>query len=291
MDKSDVLRALERHAPTDGVTQTPIPGLRLFRISEPIERLPGVYPTGICAIAQGRKHAYLDGEVHIYDAENYLCCAVPMPVEAEIREATPDEPVLGLLLDIDSPAMTSAVIELQAADTTSIPPSEVTRSLALAPWDDPFTDALARLLSLLDDPTRLVMLLEGRLREVMFAILTGGAGAGVHQAMGASREVSRAVNYLRSHLDEALSVDTLAKRVGMSRAAFHRKFKEATTYSPMQFVKALRLNEAAMLIASGTGVGESAARVGYSSQSQFSREFRRHFGRSPREWSASKLPA
>ena len=69
----------------------------------------------------------------------------------------------------------------------------------------------------------------------------------------------------------------------MSRAVFHRKFKKVTTYSPIQFIKLHRLNEASRLIVNGSTVGDAAYRVGYSSQSQFSRDFRRYFGKSPRQ--------
>lgn len=54
MAGSQVLSSLRLHA-SEGVVETPIEGLRLFRISAPVERVPGVYPTGICAIAQGAR--------------------------------------------------------------------------------------------------------------------------------------------------------------------------------------------------------------------------------------------
>ena len=73
----------------------------------------------------------------------------------------------------------------------------------------------------------------------------------------------------------------------MSRAVFHRTFKKATTMSPIQFVKAMRLNSAAMKIAAGMNVNEAASQVGYVSSSQFSREFKRIYGESPRRWSHS----
>jgi AraC-like DNA-binding protein len=71
----------------------------------------------------------------------------------------------------------------------------------------------------------------------------------------------------------------------MSRAVFHRRFKKATTMSPIQFVKSMRLNHAAMKIAEGKTVSEAAWDVGYQSASQFSREFKRMYGQSPRQWS------
>jgi len=45
--------------------------------------------------------------------------------------------------------------------------------------------------------------------------------------------------------------------------------------SPIQFVKSMRLNTAAMKIAEGVTVNEAAMDVGYVSPSQFSREFKR----------------
>jgi AraC-like DNA-binding protein len=57
--------------------------------------------------------------------------------------------------------------------------------------------------------------------------------------------------------------------------------------APIQFVKSMRLNNAAMKIAGGMTVNEAAIDVGYVSPSQFSREFKRMYGQSPREWSES----
>jgi AraC-like DNA-binding protein len=74
----------------------------------------------------------------------------------------------------------------------------------------------------------------------------------------------------------------------MSRAVLHRKFKQATSMSPIQFVKSMRLNSAAMKIASGMNVSTAAMEVGYVSSSQFSREFKRMYGQSPKQWSHTK---
>ena len=55
--------------------------------------------------------------------------------------------------------------------------------------------------------------------------------------------------------------------------------------APIQFVKSMRLNNAAMKIAEGKTVSEAAWDVGYQSASQFSREFKRMYGQTPRQWS------
>ncbi len=125
---------------------------------------------------------------------------------------------------------------------------------------------------------------EGRLREVYYAILTGEAGIFARQAFDAGNAIARSIAHVSSHLDAPFSIDDMASRAGMSRAAFHRKFKQVTTMAPIQFVKSMRLSNAAMKIAGGMTVNEAAMDVGYVSPSQFSREFKRMYGQSPRQW-------
>ena len=56
-------------------------------------RAPVVYQPKILIVGQGRKRAYLGGEVYRYDAYNYLVLSVPLPAECE-TEASPEEPLL-----------------------------------------------------------------------------------------------------------------------------------------------------------------------------------------------------
>ncbi|NER80486.1 MAG: AraC family transcriptional regulator [Leptolyngbya sp. SIO1D8] len=283
MNKREIVQLIDRHAVAEGVTHTPIEGLQLFRMNHLVEQLSGVYESGICAIVQGSKRAYLNGMTQLYDENQYLCCTMPLPVEAEVVEASPEKPFLGLWLSIETCVIFETVMEIAAIDNFSYS-SEVIPGLIMAKWDDGFTEALGRLLTLLDDPVALSMLSNGRIKELMFAVLRGEAGSLVRQAFGGMQKISRALTFLRANLYEAITIDDLAQQAGMSRAVFHRKFKEVTTYSPIQFIKLHRLNDASRLIASGTTVGEAAYQVGYSSQSQFSRDFRRYFGQSPRQW-------
>jgi AraC-like DNA-binding protein len=130
----------------------------------------------------------------------------------------------------------------------------------------------------------------GRLREVYYALLKGDAGATARRAFGVGNEIARVIAHVSSHLDESITIDHMAAHVGMSRAVFHRRFKQATTMSPIQFVKGIRLNNAAMSMAGGMTVNEAATEVGYASSSQFSREFKRMYGQSPKQWSLTKQP-
>ncbi|WP_371816213.1 helix-turn-helix transcriptional regulator [Exiguobacterium sp. s150] len=69
----------------------------------------------------------------------------------------------------------------------------------------------------------------------------------------------------------------------MSVSSLHRHFKEVTTLSPLQYQKQLRLQEARrLLLMQSADIGEAAFQVGCESPSQFSREYARLFGMSPR---------
>lgn len=273
-----------RHAPDHGTTDVPIDGLQLIRVTEPIPTVPAVYPASLCVLVQGRKRIYLGGETQTYGNGAFLCCAMPLPVQAEVPRASPSQPVLGLLLSLETGAMTETLVATEASARHDPDGAEAAPGLVVARAAAQLEDAALRLLQLLDDPAARPVLATARLRELYFALLRSDAGHVVRQAFGASRDLGRALAYLHEHIGEPLTVDDLARTAGMSRSVFHRRFKAMTTLSPLQFIKAIRLNQAATRIASGTSIAEAAHHVGYSSPSQFSREFRRLYGMPPRSW-------
>jgi len=65
-------------------------------------------------------------------------------------------------------------------------------------------------------------------------------------------------------------------------SSFHHNFKAVTSASPLQYLKSIRLHKARMLmVQDGLNASTAAGRVGYESASQFSREYKRHFGSTP----------
>uniref|UniRef100_UPI0035672989 AraC family transcriptional regulator n=1 Tax=Pontiella sp. TaxID=2837462 RepID=UPI0035672989 len=221
-----------------------------------------------------------------YDSSQYMCCSMSMPVEAGTPEASPENPLLGVIIALDTRVMTELVIEMDSA-AGAVRKSRggpLPQGFALARWDEAFTEALLRLLQLGDSPADTAVLGDGRLRELYYAVLKGEAGETARRAFGVGNEIARSIELLSSRLNEPVTIEDLAAQVGMSRAVFHRKFKQATTMSPIQFVKSMRLNSAAMKMAGGMTVNEAAMDVGYVSSSQFSREFKRMYGQSPGQW-------
>lgn len=81
------------------------------------------------------------------------------------------------------------------------------------------------------------------------------------------------------------SVDSLADASGLSRAAFAKKFKEATGDTPARYVAKIRIQLATRIFrSSAPTVEEVAAAVGYQDAFVFSKVFKRIQGMSPRDY-------
>lgn len=90
--------------------------------------------------------------------------------------------------------------------------------------------------------------------------------------------------WIENHLDEPFGVPELAKRCAWGETQFYRYFKQITGMTPVQYQKSLRLNHAKNLMMNEKkSVSEVAYQVGYESVSQFSREYKRHFGVNPKD--------
>lgn len=292
MSKQQIKELIENKLSADGLTETGVKGVRLFRITDSIRCAPAVYEPTVVAIVNGEKEAILDGERHVYDSNQYMCCSISMPVEAGTPNSSMENPLLGVMISLDTRVLTELAIEMESAAIRKPRGGTLPKGFALARWDDAFTEALVRLLQLGENPIDMAILGEARLRELYYAVLKGDAGDSARRAFGVGNEIARSIEYVSSHLDATVTIEELAEQVGMSRAVFHRKFKQATAMSPIQFVKSMRLNSAAMKIVGGMNVSEAAMDVGYASSSQFSREFKRLYGQSPKQWSQSRpIPA
>ena len=293
MSKQRLKQLIDDRTDQDGLTEPGIPGVRLFRATQAIPCVPAVYEPCVVAIVSGSKEAVLDGHRYIYDDSQYLCCPMSMPVKAGTPNASIDDPLYGVFISLNQRVMAELALEVENVGG-ALPAANGSlraQGITLAEWDERFTDALLRLLLLCANPTDTAVLGDARLRELYYAILQGEAGFFARQAFGAGNAIARSIAHVASHLDVPIAIEDMAARAGMSRAVFHRKFKQATTMAPIQFVKSMRLNHAAMKIAGGMTVNEAAVDVGYVSPSQFSREFKRMFGQSPRQWSrAQQLP-
>ncbi len=94
----------------------------------------------------------------------------------------------------------------------------------------------------------------------------------------------KAIWYIESHLRGDLSLDSIARDVGVSRYHLSRAFPAATGCGLAVYVRSRRLSEAAKALQSGApDILSLALDAGYGSHEAFTRAFRQHFGLTPEQ--------
>jgi AraC-like DNA-binding protein len=272
---------LKQLAPKEGYTLSMLDGVRFMRADHPLPRTPVLYEPSIVIVCQGRKRGFLGEEFFVYDAHHYLVLSVPLPFYTE-TEASEAEPMLAVSLRLDMATIADLILTL---DEQRVPETAAPAGIISTPLDDELEDATWRLLKALAHPIDARILGPGIVREICFRVLRGEQGAVLRAALrqnGQFGRIARALQRIHADFAEALDVSLLAQEVGMSLPAFHAHFKAVTHTSPIQYLKSIRLHQARLLmIRDDLTAASASAKVGYESASQFSREFRRFFGRSP----------
>ncbi|MDG3007182.1 AraC family transcriptional regulator [Paludisphaera mucosa] len=282
-DRSTLAGLVERYTGRDGVHPTAVAGLTLFRATKTHESVATVHEPAFCIVAQGRKRVTLGEEVFCYDPAQFLLVSVDLPLSSKVVEATPDEPYLGVRIDLDLVCVGELMIDAAPAGSDAAPPA---RGLSVSPLDPPLLDAAARLVALLESPRDVAVVAPLIRREIMYRLLTGEQGGRLRQIAadgGPTRRIALAIDWLRDHFASPFRIEDLARVAHMSPSTFHQHFKAVTAMSPLQYQKRLRLQEARrLMLAEALDAAAAGYRVGYESPSQFSREYRRSFGEPPR---------
>jgi AraC-like DNA-binding protein len=270
-------------APAEGYTLTALPDVRFLRSNRPLDRTPVMYEPGIVIVCQGRKRGFLGTQEFLYDAQHYLAVAVPVPFTME-TEATAQEPLLAIYLRLDFKVAAELMLQLEQHGPLSQAPP---RGLVSTPMDAKLCASVLRLLEAMDDALETAVLAPALVREIYFHVLASEQGASMRAALtnrGQFAKISKAIRRIHASFSQALDVDHLAAEAGMSTPSFHAHFKSVTNTSPMQYLKSTRLHQARLLmLRNEVTAAVACAQVGYESASQFSREFKRMFGRSPSE--------
>jgi AraC-like DNA-binding protein len=271
-------------APHQGYNPTPLHGVRLLRTEAVLRDVPVLYKPGAVFVLQGRKQGMLEGEVYLYDEEHYLAVSVPVPFRME-SVASPERPLLAVYVEFDM--RLAAEIASQAGARGAGSASGQVKSLVSSRMEPAIEDVVLRLLRTLHDPVELAVLGASILRELHYRVLVGPQGGAIVSALqqrGVSGRIVQSLARLRESYSSRISVAALASEAGMSVPSYHVHFKALTGSTPIQYVKAMRLHEARLMIARrDKTIAEIASSVGYASPAQFSRDFKRHFRRTASE--------
>ncbi|HAL07369.1 MAG TPA: AraC family transcriptional regulator [Brevundimonas sp.] len=275
-DPIDEMRAIAARA-GNVWTATGLPRVAMVNAEACSDR---VYEPMLHMVLQGAKSLSIGDRVLQFAPATYFVIPIDVPALGQVRPTAQDEPYLAIRLALDPTIIAAILVELD--DTR---PVREAPAFTVSDATPELIDAWLRMMRLIDRPAEAEMLAPLIEKEILFRVLQGPQGDVLRQiARVDSRlaQIRRAIEWIRSHFDEPLRVETLASMTGMSSAAFYRHFRTITAMTPIQYQKHLRLLQARrMLIFESRDVTAVAFSVGYESASQFNREYSRMFGMSP----------
>ncbi len=280
------MRALfDRHAPADGFFPSPLAGLQLIRASAPTDPLSVFYRPALCLVLGGRKRVFLNNQITEYGSDGHLVISQDLPALGQVVEASPLEPYLCVHLRFEQAEINRIVLEHGPPQEPEGASTRAARGLYVEPSSAALLDAILRLVRLLDAPADQLTLEPLIRREIVYRLLSSAHGwrlARTARTGCCDHRIARVLEVLRERFRETIGVRELADIAHLSPSALNLNFKAVTSFTPLQYVKQLRLQDARRLVVSTEmDAAAVAMTIGYDSPSQFSREYARMFGEPP----------
>jgi len=102
--------------------------------------------------------------------------------------------------------------------------------------------------------------------------------------------LQQAMDYVKNNLSNSeFSIEEMCIKLGISRVHLYRKLKALTNHSPTEFIRIIRLKQAAYLLCQNKlNISEIAYQVGFNSHQYFTNSFQKYFKMSPTEYVASQ---
>lgn len=291
--RTELARKIAAQIQQAGEKATAIPGLTLYRRTEPTACNPATYEPSLTVFVQGRKRINLGGTTYLCDESTFLLTSVDVPVVSQIVTASEAVPLLSLRLALEMPV----VREILSRDEFPEPAvSSQARGIAVGKTTVELLSACSRLMDLLDAPEEIPFLSNTIQREIVYRLLRGPQGdrlRAIATSGDQSHRTAKAIAWLRANYTKPLRVEELAAVARMGMSTLHHHFRALTAMSPLQYQKQLRLHAARdRMLMDGLDAASAAFEVGYESASQFNREYKRFFGQPPmRDIKARRLAA
>ncbi len=285
----ELLSALQARVTVDGITEAPYPGAHFYRASAPVRfRKVAIFGPRLIVAAQGRKVAkFPEGEL-VYDANQYLVVTGGTALEGHVVEASPDKPYLALCIALAPEVVARTLLALADAEPASKPaelPAPAVPAF-VSPLDGPVASGVVRLLQAFEDPVERRVVAPLVLDELVFRLLRSDAAAFVRSAVReGDAGIQEAMRYMRENATRALTVEQVARHVGMSGSHFAHRFSAIARVSPMRYLKQLRLDAAReLMLGQSVRASDAALQVGYESSSHFTRDFKQAYGAAPAQY-------
>ncbi|MEJ6477489.1 MAG: AraC family transcriptional regulator [Octadecabacter sp.] len=232
-------------------------------------------------VLQGAQDIHVRDTTVTLDVGDTLLISQDVPVISSVTQASLSKPYIARLFAVDVAILHA--LQSRMPDLHNRKPAD--GSIGDTHQSPELIDALGRYLRFDPGSVDYRILGQSARAEIHLKLLLADNIDGLEAILDRGRRADRigkAISLIRSGYTKPISVDDLAAAAGMGTSSFYAHFQDVTGSTPVNYIKDMRLHKARSLITQNSqSVSSAAFSVGYSSRSQFSREYKRKFGVSP----------
>lgn len=271
---------------SDGITATNIPYITILRNDQEKVVLPETPNPYILVVVNGTMRLDFSTGIKDYQPGQFLISAIDSPASGHMLSISADSPFLALLIDFSIDDVTSVMLDIDGDLPEKIFEAEPL-SNNQQKSNVKLLEVILRLLNMNEKADELAFMRKHLKREIIFNLIVGPYGKEfLHEIVKLQQagEIYNINSWIKQNYKERFTVEELAEQSNMSLSSFHQKFKTAIGMGPLQCQKKLRLMESRrLMLDKSLSVTDASFEVGYESVSQFIRDYRRLFGRSPQK--------
>ncbi len=282
--RNELISLIKENSNTEGLILTNISSLKFYTTTQISEFVSIIYEPSLCIAIQGSKAVGFGDEMYSYSSEKYLIVSTHIPANVRIEEASKEKPYYSIIINFTLEQIYDVIKELND-DLQESKHKILQKSLCFDVLDDFLLEPLFRLLKLSQRKDNVEFLSNLILKEIIYILLQRNSDFFKQYVLegNIANQIVKAITEIKDNFSQSINMKNLSKNIGMSESSLYNNFKKITTMSPLQFQKKIRLEEAKqMLINQNLDAAQVAFEVGYESPSQFSREYSRMFGMSPK---------
>ena len=284
MFHSHLTEYIKNYCKDEGITHTSIPSLKFYITSDESQFRSIIYEPSLCIALQGEKAIGFGDNLYGYSPSQYLLACTNIPANVKINKASKEHPFISLAISFTTEQIYEVLKDTNSVKTQN--KKKLEDSFCFNSLDEELLEPISRLVRLLDKPQQTIDFMYPLLiKEIIYVLLENNSEFLKHYVLEGTitNQIVKAISQIKNNYNEIINMSNLAKEIGISEASLYQNFKKITLMSPLQYQKKIRLEEAKHMLANQNIEASSVAfAVGYESPSQFSREYTRMFGMSPK---------
>jgi AraC-like DNA-binding protein len=122
-------------------------------------------------------------------------------------------------------------------------------------------------------------------RHILGLLLFGNKAFSPNTKTSRSRNLDPVIEFMKKHVDAALTIKDMAEQASLSATHFSRLFSQQTGLPPMEYFIHMKIHRACRFLAlTHLPIKEISSRLGYADQYYFSRVFHKVMGNSPKAY-------